>query len=28
VEALAPYHGVRGPSDSREPSSYEPAPLQ
>ncbi len=28
VEALAPYHGVRGPADSREPSADEPAPLR
>jgi hypothetical protein len=28
VEALAPYQGVRGPTDTREPSSYEPAPLR
>jgi hypothetical protein len=28
VEALAPYHGVVGPSDVREASSYEPAALQ
>lgn len=27
VEALAPYSGVRGPSDVREASSFEPAPL-
>jgi hypothetical protein len=28
VETLAPYGGVRGPSDFREASSYEPAALQ
>jgi hypothetical protein len=28
VEVLAPYHAVRGASDSRESSRYEPAPLQ
>jgi hypothetical protein len=28
VDALAPYSGVRGPSDFREPSNYEPTPLQ